>query len=498
MTHETLSIALIGTSRGGAAGIALPAIAQDAAAKLPPATPERTLLNRTAILFACDACGAKPTIATERVAECPPDERPPCSPRAAEILRDLITSNAHDLIHEWLNLAQVAKRRPPHRLLPALLDYAAKHPADRQRIGEVIDRRGHWLMSLNPEWQFGATADAAPDGVWQTGTHPQRLSVLRSLRQHEPARAREMIATSWKDEPAEQRADIVAALLVGLTADDEPFLESALDDRSKVVRAAAADLLARLPESQFVRRMIDRVTPRLVVRSRAAELEVDLPQLYDATMQRDGVEEKSPGKGQKQWWLEQMLGMVPPAHWSKIWKLAPREFMSLTVGDFPDSLLDGLAKACERCPDPAWIEPLLRRGLTRITPALNRSLLAVLPPARFLSFALDVLQSKAATLSLCSDLIKGRHVPLDVTTGRAFVRTVAELMNARSRQDVDILLHLIDGCAGRLPPSLHDEIASKWLAERERMFLYKRQVESLLETLSIRQQMHREFEKPSP
>jgi hypothetical protein len=506
MTNETLSIALIGTSRSGAADIALPTVAQDAVAQLPAASPERTLLNRTAILFACEACGIKPAAAGERVPACPPDQRPSCSALAANILQDLLSSNAHDLIGEWLDLANAAARRPPHRLLPALLDYAGKHSAHRQRIAAVVDRRGEWLMSLNPDWQFAAPVDAAPDDLWQTGTHAQRIDLLRTLRGTEPARARDLIAATWKDESAEQRTEFVAGMLLGLSNDDEPFLETALDDRSKLVRAAAADLLARLPESQLVRRMIDRVTPLLIFnagapgsmlrlkKSSAARLDVELPKQLDKSMQRDGIEEKAANKGQKQWWLEQMLGMVPPAHWSRLWNLPPHECVALAAGDHASALLDGWSKACERYPAAEWIEPLLRRGFTDGNESsLNRTLLGALPAQRFLGFAVDALRSKNATLSMCSDLINSGNVPLDVTAGRVFVQTVADRAIGGNQQDVSILWHMIEQCATRLPPSLCDEIASKWNVEREPWSSYKRQVESLLATLDIRRRMQNEF-----
>jgi hypothetical protein len=506
MTTEALSIALIGTSRGGGGDIPLPPVAADAAGKLPPTSPERTLLNRATMLFACQACGVKPASAEgEWEPPCKPDVHPPCSPRAADILHDLLTDNARELLSEWLQLAAAAKKRPPHRLLPVLLDYAAKHPKCREPISAVVDRRGEWLMSQNPEWQFAASAEDDPEQVWETGTHAQRLSIFQSLRRTEPHRARFFLAKTWNDESADHRAEFVAACLTGLSIDDEPFLESALDDRSKVVRAAAADLLARLPQSKLVGRVIERVAPLLTYhaaasgsvlrlkKSSSARLDVELPKDYDKTWQRDGIEEKSAGKGQKQWWLEQMLGMIPPTHWSKTWNLPPTECVSLAEGDYASVLLDGWVKASERNPDPLWIESLLRRGFTGENSRLNRVLLAALAPERFLAFALDVLRSKEGSLVTCSDLINNHNVPLNMECGRAFLKRVGDLAATGDRQDVSILWHMIEQCATRLPPALYDELAAKWDIEREPWSTYKRQVEALLSTLDVRRQMHKEF-----
>ena len=98
-----------------------------------------------------------------------------------------------------------------------------------------------------------------------------------------------------------------------MSLDDETFLEAALDDRRKEVRGAAADLLARLPESALRRRALERALPLLKFKSnklRRKTIEVTLPEACDKAMQRDGVEPKPGfrGVGEKAWWLQQMLG----------------------------------------------------------------------------------------------------------------------------------------------------------------------------------------------
>jgi hypothetical protein len=507
MSTDTLSIALIGTSRGGA-DVPLPPVATDAAARLPPTSPERTLLNRAIMLFACQACGAKPASAEgEWEPPCKPDVHPPCSPRAGDILHDLLADNSRDLLSEWLQLARAAGKRPPHRLLPTLLDYAAKHAKYREAIAAIVDRRGEWLVAQNPEWQFAASADEDPEQVWETGTHAQRLSIFQSLRRTEPHRARLFLARTWNDESADHRAEFVTACLTGLSLDDEPFLESSLDDRSKVVRAAAADLLARLPQSKLVARMIERVTPLLAYhapaagsvlrlkKSSSARLNVELPKEYDRTWQRDGIEEKTAGKGQKQWWLEQMLGMIPPAHWSKRWSLSPAECVVLAGGDYATVLLDGWAKAGERNPDGDWIDALLHQSSIAHGghAAMNRALLAALPQERFLKLALSLLQAKHCTLITCNDLINSGKATFDIALGREFIKRTEALAGSGDRQDASILWHMIEQCATRLPPALYDELAAKWDVEREPWSTYKRQVEALLSTWDIRRQIQREF-----
>jgi len=87
--------------------------------------------------------------------------------------------------------------------------------------------------------------------------------VLGQLRRSDPAQSRDLLQKTWIDDPADQRAEFVKLFIDGLSPTDEPLLESMLDDRSKQVRIAAADLLVRLPHSQLQQRMIARASSLL-------------------------------------------------------------------------------------------------------------------------------------------------------------------------------------------------------------------------------------------
>src|SRR5262249_56761837 len=102
----------------------------------------------------------------------------------------------------------------------------------------------------------------------------------------EPERALALVKETWSGEKAPDRATIVEELATGLGPGDEPFLEAALDDRAKSVRAAAAMVLAALPSSRFATRMADRLRPP--VATRRGKLTVELPDDPDAAARRDG------------------------------------------------------------------------------------------------------------------------------------------------------------------------------------------------------------------
>src|SRR5215207_2123584 len=84
----------------------------------------------------------------------------------------------------------------------------------------------------------------------------------------------------------------------GLSGDDEPFLERALDDKSKGVRTTAARLLSRLPTSAYATRAVARADTILVAyqrpsgfglsrRARSGGLTVEPPSVEDEGWKRD-------------------------------------------------------------------------------------------------------------------------------------------------------------------------------------------------------------------
>jgi hypothetical protein len=82
---------------------------------------------------------------------------------------------------------------------------------------------------------------------WTELPKGHRVAFLREQRREDPAAARALLQGVLKSETAAVRVDLLAALEVGLGADDLPFLESITSDRSEAVRDLAARLIANIP-----------------------------------------------------------------------------------------------------------------------------------------------------------------------------------------------------------------------------------------------------------
>jgi hypothetical protein len=210
------------------------------------------------------------------------------------------------------------------------------------------------------------------------------------LRATDPAAGRELLASTFAEESADDRAAFVAALESGLGDDDEPFLEAALDDRRQTVRAAAAELLARLPRSRFAARMAERAAPRLTLDRKT--LRVELPDEPDAAARRDGIaasRHQGPGRGQgfpdgtrRADVLAQILSRAPLATWTERFGRPPEKILELAVADDYEALVHGaFTIAAQQQADAAWARALWHRypaaGILDILPRREREELAL-------------------------------------------------------------------------------------------------------------------------
>jgi hypothetical protein len=315
-------------------------------------SPEQRLLDAAARLAVRRLAGWRPPpMAGSPPPPCPPEPAPHVPAAAAARLADLLRARHSERLPEWLDLAGASGRMVPPELLPELLEVVRARPDLRSGALRVGGVRGRWLAAANPDWAFadGATGPQHLD----EGELPQRAAALRAMRRTDPDAAREHLEERWAGEPGRHRALLLQALRTSLAPADEPFLERCLADSASQVRAVAADLLARLPESALVARMLARAAP-LVVAGEEPVLTVAPPATCTPEMIADGVEPEPPaGVGRRAWWLSQVIERVPPSTW-------PLAAIGLALaGDWSWPLLRGWSLAAERFRDPDWAEALL-------------------------------------------------------------------------------------------------------------------------------------------
>ncbi|MFI5532356.1 DUF5691 domain-containing protein [Kitasatospora sp. NPDC051853] len=349
--------------------------------------PATALLDLAAVATVRRRAGALADPAVPVPAPAAPDPRPEPSPAAAHRLAVLLTghgphggghgtANLGELLPQWLTAARGHGYRAPAAAVPALLDAARARSELRPDVVALTGPLGRWLAERNQEWKYvgrTVTEELAPEPderLWQEGLFAERVSLISRLRRSDPAAALTLLGSTWATERAEDRLLFLDALHEGLSLGDEAFLEAALTDRSKNVRATAAELLSTLPGSALATRMAERA--RAAVRATAHttnsttdRLVVRPPVECDAGMQRDGIAPKSPtGRGQRAWWFGEIVAAAPLRLWTADTGLTPDQLLRLPVteeeaDDWREDLHEAWARAAVRQRDADWARALL-------------------------------------------------------------------------------------------------------------------------------------------
>ncbi|WP_097971730.1 DUF5691 domain-containing protein [Streptomyces sp. gb14] len=445
--EELVTSALLGTDRRPPAPRGGP-VPADAPAALLDAAALHTVRRRAGLL---------PAVPEARPEPAAPDPRPALPEAARHRLAHLLADRSApsgggrrgtapdltELIPQWLAIANRRGFRAPADLLPALLDAARARTDLRPQALAFAGPRGMWLAGLNPDWKFALRGSASgapqpgltdPDAVarlWEEGLFAERVALLDAVRAQDPPAALTLLATTWPTERAEDRLMFLDSLRSGLGRADEPFLEQALSDRSRNVRATAAELLSALPESALAGRMAARalscVHPDRT--GAVASIAVEAPHECDADMQRDGVTAVPPtGRGERSWWLGQLVEATPLGVWEERFGGRPAdELVALPVADdWADELHTAWCRAAVRQRNPRWSRALLGRpsepvasGPGTASIAERSKLLAILDEGERASWVAEFIAAHG--LSEAFQLLGVCTVPWAGPLGRAVV-----------------------------------------------------------------------------
>ncbi|WP_214110382.1 DUF5691 domain-containing protein, partial [Acrocarpospora catenulata] len=404
------------------------------------------------------------------------ETRPAAPRRAGDRLARMLGGEHPRLVEEWLEIAAERGVRVPAPLIPPLLDLGARDRSIRARLAVLTGARGRWLAGLNPAWAYllgesSGAGDALDHGIWEFGAGGDRRAFLARLRAADPGQARELLAVGWASESGDDRAAFLAAFADGLSMADEPFLESALDDRRREARQTAADLLTRLPDSRLGRRMAERAARALV---RVGDtLTARPPQACDSAMERDGLRARPPaGGGERGWWLQQVISHTPLAFWPGHLGGTVAEITRLDLGDWAREVRMGWTRAAILQRDPEWA-----RALLDIEPLTD--LLAVLPPDEQSQRAAQLVYTGKVDGQLIM-MLGGVPRPWGEPLARAVLTRITELA-AKQPWNAGELANL---AAVRIDPGWYDQVAR---------FAEHGEMEDLAAILRFRSDMIKEF-----
>lgn len=342
--NDMINTALLGTEKKPFTPQSAPPVLQQAATQIAAQAgldKEEQFLQLAAIASNVRQSGTKPLHQpTLNWTQAAAETEPYCSPRGAQVLKDILEEESQPLVALWLERCVAAKKIALPELVPTLLNRAIQHKDIRPAAAIVCGRRGEWLSRFNPTWEFSNGSDE--EESWQTGNLDQRKAVLKQLRQQEPAKAREWLEQSWPQENANTRAELLKQLDGTVRPEDEPFLLSSLNEKSQKVKDEAIRLLQQLPDSILVKKYIETAAPLITIKKEKAllglttktTLSVQPAAIPEKADYLPGIDYLSNNKtfNDGEFVLYQLIQNIPPAFWEQHLALEPAGILDYFTG----------------------------------------------------------------------------------------------------------------------------------------------------------------------
>ena len=463
----------------------------------------RTLLRDTVRSGVGELGGFMPLAIETKPDACPAETKPQMSAHAAGLFRRILGGEFEATLPEFLQLAATHHLLVPPETIPALLGLGRREL--RSLVIQVTGERGKWLAAHNPAWAYALERE--PQDAWEHGAPLERLSALEQVRAVDPGQARAWVQSTWEQDSPEDRASFLGAFSTGLGMDDEPFLDSCLDDRRKEVRDAARSLLMCLEGSRFVQRNWERARALIRLEPKRLfgkeSLHVTLPEGLNPAAKRDGLGGALLRKqlGEKANLLAQTLSFIPPALWAREFDRSPEKLIAAALDcEWKEALLLGWQLAPQHVQDVAWAEAIISSWVT----GRGQN---VIDADHFDGIAMLVRAEKLETLvqayvkPLVGELDdKNRLIFLLEKYRRPWTARMARMVvQSAQRQSGAVRYYLpqvLPALALWMPPELAAEFSSGWAAEPKGP--WRDRIDMFLMTLNFRNEIQESLKQEAP
>lgn len=291
---------------------------------------------------------------------------------------------------------------------------------------------------------------------------------LCDLRRSDPATALRIVQSAWDIADAKARNTYLQPLGIGISLDDEPFLESVLDDRAKHVRLLAAALLNTLEGSRLVQRFTDQAVNCVdyMIHKRTNtpdKLYITLPTAYTPAMKRDGIFEKpyNTTSNLPAYWLFQMLKHIPPSTWTKRWNKTVKQIVeaSFNTPDYVDNLIIAWVDATITYKNAEWAEALMVHDLEDIYPVTPHYLIEIVHPDRreqIIENALSQYPNTLQTRAVPVHMLRSIDAPWSAHFSKFVLDRLLHYTDPNTPEDTFVLRNL-PVIARSLAPSIIEE-----------------------------------------
>ena len=341
---EILKSALLGTDKVAVPSVtaSLPPAVQQELSQLPSEDNETSFLQLSAFMLSYYRAGQEfPVVdidtANQNNSSETEDEK--YAPNAANrLLRALISENRYSLLTTWLTHCAEKLYKIAPQYLPQLLKLGEEDVALQRQLAGVMGERGHWLASLNDDWQV---LRQSIQEIWETGTSRQRKQLLKYLLDHDRAQATELMQGTWKEENATDRFDFLSVWSSPQSAEELAFLETLLQDKSKKVTALAQQLLLRQSESKLAQQFHQQCHQLLTLKKGgmlgigSAKIEINTDINLTTQIKELGLEPESLDKAftDQEYQAFQVLSLIQPKIWEEQLALSPEKILKPFITD---------------------------------------------------------------------------------------------------------------------------------------------------------------------
>lgn len=416
----------------------------------------------------------------------------------------LVLSGQHTaVLPEFLFLLNKTNKELPTSELPALMRMADL-PQFWSQIEPLLGASGRWLLGQHPEW---STYLLDPKEFnWQTGTKTERLAQLTFWRKEYPNFAIELLSSTWEAENPNDKAAFLSKLEIGLSFDDEPFLEKCLNDRRKEVRLTAARLLAKLPSSKLAQRMTNRVENCFTFSNNS--LKINVSESPDESAQQDGILPIHPSwlGGAKAGHLGQMVSLALPTHWESYFGKTSDEVLTLfSKSEWAETLIRACVEATVFHQDPTWAAELFKfwqknEELSAWELPFVNHLSALIPEKEFNELAFSFLTETSTLPNESSPLFKllkhNRTAWSDELSLMIINRFRMEIVkDYRQMWQLQHLSGYLQLLGLRCNPMLYDQLQKGWSNDSVQWRMWERPVEEMLARVLFRKEIREELLK---
>lgn len=431
------------------------------------------------------------------------EELPPIS---LQHLRQILDGRFRFALPEYVQLLVEHRFLLPPEFLPDLLDDCLQNPELWEEIQPLLGHRAAWLIGQHPQW-ITLRPQGDPERWAKAGPEEKKL-ILASIRSRDPKKALNLLASVWEEVSYRHKLAYLEILEREIGPDDESFLEAALNDSRKEVRLKAADLLAKIPESQLIQRIFAELLPLFTVDGVKNRLEVSLPKDIPVSTAKDGIHpsvKKGMRGGLKVSWLFECVSRIPATRWMAHFDWTREELVQyFETTNRADLLLTALGEAALRFGDQSLAVHIIRHLVLKngaVPEALNwKALIRRLSAEDFQQTIGLFFQRQAGLLEekhLATRMLElGKH-PWNESISRQVTGGLKQWMT-ESKTFLWNLWHykrLLEIAAYCSPVNMLDELSADWPMHSPVWNQWAPDVERMLRIMRFRKEMREKLKK---